>query len=110
MPRRIRYHERFRRDLATRVRWLAANRPAAEREHLRAALDAFMKRAAAHPGIGREIERRGTRSYRVSPISGRLPYLVWYVYDLADRRGPVSLLMILHEAQDRERFDEGDWD
>lgn len=44
-------------------------------------------------------------TYRVRPIGDPLPYLVWYSYDAADENGVVSLLMLLHEAQDRERFD-----
>ncbi|MGH2499287.1 MAG: hypothetical protein ACRDF0_04240 [Candidatus Limnocylindria bacterium] len=39
------------------------------------------------------------------PLGDPLPYLVWYSYDTADPNGPLSLLMLLHEAQDRERFD-----
>ncbi len=54
--------------------------------------------------MGRELMRRGTRSYRAAPIGGRLPYLVWYYYDEAEPAGPVWIAMLLHEAQDRERF------
>lgn len=81
-----------------------------QRANLRAGLAAFRRRIATHPGIGAEIERRGAHSYRVFTIGRGLPYLVWYVYDVADAGGPVSLLMLLHEAQDRQRFDERDFD
>lgn len=110
MPRRVRYHERFRRDLAAQVRWLAEHRDPGERAALRAALRGFAGRVTTHPGVGAEVEHRGERSYRVFPIGGPLPYLVWYLYDVADAKAPVSLLMLLHEAQDRERFDPGDFD
>lgn len=80
------------------------------RANLRAGLAAFGPRVAKHPGIGAEIERRGAHSYRVFTIGRGLPYLVWYVYDVEDAGGPVSLLMLLHEAQDRQRFDERDFD
>ena len=110
MPRRVRYHEAFRRDVVTQVRWLAANRPPAQRETLRVALQVFARRIAARPGIGAEVERRGTGSYRDFPIGGGLPYLVWYRYDVAGAAAPVSLLMLLHEMQDRERFDAGAFD
>lgn len=110
MPRRVRYHDAFRRDLTARVRWLAERRPAEQRQALRIALDAFVHRIASHPGIGTEIDRRGDRSYRVFPIGGPLPYLVWYVYDVARANAPVSLLRLFHELQDRERFDPGDID
>ncbi len=51
------------------------------------------------------MERDGVASYRVFCIGAGLPYLVWYVYSLADPRAPVRLMMSLHQAQDRERFD-----
>ena len=110
MARRVRYHEAFRKDLAVQVRWLAAHRAPGQRQTLRVALQAFVRRIAARPGIGAEIELRGTCSYRVFPIGGALPYLVWYLHDVADTNAPVSLLMLLHEMQDRERFDAGDFD
>ncbi len=50
------------------------------------------------------MERRGTRSYRLFPIGTRLPYLVCYFYDTARENGAVWLGLLLHEAQDRERF------
>ena len=105
MARRVRIEENFRRDVAARVRWLAEHRPPSERANLRAALMVFGQRVALHPGIGAEIERRGPSSYRLFTIGRHLPYLVWYTYDVEDLTGPVSLLMLLHEAQDRERFD-----
>ncbi len=81
-----------------------------QRANLRAGLAAFRRRVARNPGIGAEIERRGAHSYRVFTIGRGLPYLVWYVYDVADPSGPVSLLMLLHEAQDRQQFDESEFD
>jgi len=105
MARRVRYHENFRTDLAVRVRWLRANRPAEQQASLRTALASFARRIVRFPALGREIERRGTVSYRARPIGDPLPYIVWYSYDTADESAPVSLLMLLHEAQDREGFD-----
>lgn len=64
----------------------------------------FKERVGAFPGLGREVERRGSVAYCVRPVGEHLPYLVWYSYDTADQHGPVSLLMLLHEAQDRELF------
>lgn len=58
-----------------------------------------------HPALGEETERHGTTSWRVFPLSARLPYLVGYFYDVADERAPVSLVLLVHEAQDREAFD-----
>ncbi len=84
--------------------WLRANRPPQQRANLRSALAAFARRVGANPSVGEEIERRGTRSYRVFPIGGPLPYLVWYYFDVTDASGPVWLAMLLHESQDRERF------
>jgi plasmid stabilization system protein ParE len=91
--------------LAAQVKWLRRHRPPQDRIRLRDALAAFTKRVAAQPGIGHEMERDGVASYRVFRIGAGLPYLVWYVYSLADPRAPVRLVMSLHQAQDRERFD-----
>jgi len=105
VARRVRYHEQFATDLGQRVRWLQKNRPPEQRANLAQALASFTERVAAYPGIGLEIERRGTVSYRIRPIADPLPYTVWYSFDTADDDGAVSLLMLLHYAQDRERFD-----
>lgn len=105
MARRVRYHVQFAADLAERVRWLQKHRPPEQRAHLAQALATLRERVAAFPGLGLETERRGTVSYRVRPVADPLPYLVWYSYDTADEQGVVSLLMLLHQAQDRERFD-----
>ncbi len=110
MPRAVRFHTSFHADLAARLAWLRANRPPAERARLHDALAAFVRRVGANPAMGRETERRGVRSFRVFPIGGRLPYLVWYHYDVAERDAPVWLAMLLHDAQDRERFDPGRFD
>ena len=105
MARRARYHEHFRTDLVERVRWLQNNRPPEQRTNLALALASFKKRAATFAGLGHEVARRGTVSYCVRALGGPLPYLVWYSYDTADEDGVISLLMLLHEAQDRARFD-----
>lgn len=104
MRRAVRYHASFTNDLVERVRWLREHRPPGQRRTLRAALAAFIKRIAAFPGIGEEMERRGSRSFRRFTLGRPLPYVVWYHYDLADERSPVWLLMLMHEDQDRERF------
>ncbi len=104
MARTIRYHRSFVVDLAARVRSLRRHRPAAQVPNVRDTLKTFNDRVARFPGIGHEIERRATNAYCVRPAGDHLPYLVWYSYDTADPDGPVSLLMLMHEAQDRERF------
>jgi len=107
MARRVRYHVQLAADLGESVRWLQKHRPPAQRRELAQALATFTERVAAFPGLGQEVERRGTVSYRVRPVADPLPYHVWYSYDIADDDGVVSLLMLLHQAQDRERFDPG---
>ncbi len=107
MARQVRYHTSFREDLAVRIEWLRRNRPPEHLANLRAALASFKERIGQLPGLGHQGEVRRTRSYRFLPIGGRLPYLVWYYYDTADERAPVWLAMLMHEAQDRERFDPG---
>lgn len=105
MARPVRYRETFRKDLVAQVSWLRDHRPPEQRVRLRAALAAFTKRVAAYPGIGSEIEHDGVASYRVFHLGAGLPYVVWYIYSVTDARGPVRLLMLMHDAQDRERFD-----
>lgn len=103
--REVRYHTSFGRDLAERLRWLGLVRPAEHRANLRRALVAFKEQLADFPVLGEEVERRGSRTYRRFTIGRPLPYIVWYYYDLADEQAPVWLLMLMHERQDRERFD-----
>lgn len=105
MARSVRYDEQFRADLAERVRWLQRHRPPDQRRNLARAIGSFKERVAAFPGIGQEVTLRDTVSYRVRPLAEPLPYLVWYSYDTARADGSISLLMLLHESQDRERFD-----
>lgn len=105
MARGFRYHDQFRQDLRERVVWLRRNRPPQQIVNLRQALATFVASATAFPGRASELERRGTVSYRVSLLGSPLPYLVYYSFDEADDDGPISLLMLLHEAQDRDRFD-----
>lgn len=104
MARAVRYHTSFKNDLAERVRWLRINRPPEQNEHLRTALVAFNGRISAFPGLGEEVELRGSRSYRRFTIGSQLPYIVWYYYDTANEQAPVWLAMLMHEDQDRERF------
>jgi ParE toxin of type II toxin-antitoxin system, parDE len=108
--RGVRYHTRFAADLAKRVRWLQKNRPPEQRTSLAHALGTFRERVSAFPGLGQELYARGTISYRVRPLGDPLPYWVWYAYDSADENGVVSLLMLMHYAQDRERFDPGQFE
>ncbi len=105
MARAVRYDERFLQDLRDRVRWLERNRPPEQREHLQQGLERFVREVALFPALVEEVRRRGAISYRVSALARPLPYLVYYSYDEADADGPITLLLLLHEAQDRARFD-----
>jgi plasmid stabilization system protein ParE len=104
VARPVRYQIQFAADLAAHVEWLRRHRPAEQRVNLRRALATFKRRVGEFAGLGREIERHGSVAYCVRPVGEHVPYLVWYSYGTADQDGPVSLLMLLHEAQDRERF------
>jgi hypothetical protein len=57
-----------------------------------------------------EVEKRGTISYRVRLLGEPLAYVVWWSIDEGDPDGLASLLMLLHEAQDRARFDPNRFD
>lgn len=110
MARAIRYHQQFRQDIQHRARWLRRNRPVQQAANLQRALARFVQRVTAFPAVGEEVEKRGTLSYRVRPLGDPLPYLVWYAFDESNPDGPVSLLMLLHEVQDRARFDPSDFE
>lgn len=110
MARSIRYHRQFRQDLEDRARWLKRNRSPQQLTNLQQAVAAFVVRVCAFPGVGQEVERRGTVSYRVRLLGDPLPYLVWYSFDESAPKGRVSLLMLLHEAQDRTQFDSSRFD
>jgi plasmid stabilization system protein ParE len=76
-----------------------------DRARFRVAIELFIRRIAANPGIGHELERVDARSLRVFALGAGLPYRVWYRYSPDDRDGDIELLLLLHDAQDRERFD-----
>lgn len=73
------------------------------------ALERVSRQPASYPGLGREVDLRAGPSVRVIRL-GRLPYLVWYSFDPTDARAPVWLLLLMHEKQDRARFDPGLFD
>lgn len=105
MARGIRYHARFLETLESQLRWLERHRPEEQRHDLQRALIAFEERVTAFPGLAQEVRRRGPISYRVRLVEEPLPYIVYYSYDSADDDAHVRLLMLLHERQDRARFD-----
>lgn len=107
-PREVRHHERFAADVRAHLRWLVRHRSAEDVDRLRVALRRLRRRLASYPGIGESIARRGTTTVRVVPLGGRLPFLVWYLYDEGGPHSTVWLMAFGHERQDRERFDLGD--
>ncbi len=110
MGRPVRYHRLFLADLAARVAWLDRNRPTEQLDNLQQAVTAFIGRISDLTAAAHEDRRRGAVSYRVCLLADRLPYLVWYSFDESKLNGPVWLLMLLHEAQDRAQFDPGRFD
>lgn len=110
MGRPVRYHRQFLADLAARVEWLERNRPADQRDTLQQAVTAFVVRVSDFPAAAHEDRRRGGVSYRVCLLADPLPYLVWYSFDESKPNGPVWILMLLHEAQDRAQFDPSRFD
>ena len=105
MPRRVRDLDTFTRSVGEQIRWLEGHRPLDDASRFRDAIEAFIRRIAASPGIGHELERVEARSLRVFALGAGLPYRVWYRYSPDDRDGEVKLLLLLHDSQDRERFD-----
>lgn len=56
------------------------------------------------PGIGREIERRGSQIIRRIPLRAA-PFNLWYEYDEAELDGPVTLVRLFHVRQRQPRLD-----
>jgi len=104
VTRSVLFDPAFRTSLRETLRWIAAHRPGLEVERLRAEVDRLTAHLGSFPRLGREVEVRGRSSVRVIPLR-RLPYLVWYTFRPSARQGPVRLLLLLHEKQDRDRFD-----
>ncbi len=86
------------------LHWLRAHRRATDAERLLSALQRMRATLRRFPGIGGSVVERPGMSVRVVGL-GRLPYLVWYSFDLDEPADPVWLLSLTHEKQDRERFD-----
>ncbi len=104
MARPVRYHASFKDDLTKRVKWLRINRAPQQRANPARGARRVQRTDRCVPGLGEEIELRGTRSDRRFTIGGPLPYIVWYYYGTANERTPVWLTMLMHDDQDRERF------
>lgn len=97
------------------VGWLTTHRTTDDAARLLAALGRMRATFGRFPGIGEAVvaqtrtARRGASrsgsamSVRVLRL-GRLPYLVWYGFDPELTIGPVWLLALMHEKQDRARF------
>jgi len=105
LPRRVRDRDTFTRTVGEQLRWLERNRTMNDRTRFSVAIESFIRRIAANPGIGHELARAETRSLRVFALGAGLPYRVWYRYSPDDRDGDIELLLLLHDSQDRERFD-----
>ena len=86
--RLVQYRDEFRADVAARHESAIRSKPV---------------ESVGVPRPEQMALRRG-RSYRVFGL-GRLPYLVWYFYDVDRRAGPVWLAMI--REKDRERSSGG---
>lgn len=86
------------------VQWLTVHRTTADATRLLAALARMRVTLGRFPGIGEAVVERANLSVRVLGL-GRLPYLVWYGFEPDMRSGPVWLLALMHEKQDRARFD-----
>lgn len=110
MARRVGKSARFIRDVDEQIRWLERHRPFDDIVRFRAAIDAFARRVGASPGVGEEVLATAARSYRVFRLGAGLPYRVWYHYAPGTKNGIVALLMLLHDSQDRERFDPAEFE
>jgi plasmid stabilization system protein ParE len=105
LARSIHRHRTFTRNVDEQVRWLERHRPVDDVLRFRAALDAFARRISANPGVGEEVAVTAARSYRVFRLGSGLPYRIWYGHAPGANSRVIALLMLLHDSQDRERFD-----
>jgi plasmid stabilization system protein ParE len=102
MPRPIRIHPDFQRDLETQLSWLTEHRGGEIVEQLSTGLDEALDLLAATPGVGSLQDQRRTRVLR-KLILRRLPFLLWYSYEEERRDGEIWLLRLFHVRQDRRR-------
>lgn len=103
MTRRVRRDVAFGAAVRETAQWLVSHRSVEDIERLRRELERVETRLGSYPRLGREVEVRHGWSVRVIRL-GALPYLIWYSFDASDPRGPIWLLLLMHEKQDRDEF------
>lgn len=103
MTRRVRRDVVFGATVKETAQWLVLHRSVEDIARLRRELERIETRLGSYPRLGREVEVRRGWSIRVIRL-GRLPYLIWYSFDASDVRGPIWLLLLMHERQDRDEF------
>jgi plasmid stabilization system protein ParE len=102
LPRRLRFHADFQRDLDGQLSWLAKHRGLELVGRLREGLDEALDLLHANPGVGSRQDARGSRVMR-KLILRRLPFLIWYLLDDDDPDGDVWVLRLFHVRQNRPR-------
>ena len=106
--RAVKRHPDFERDFIAQLDWLSRRGFTEWIVALREGLTHVTKMVSKVPGAGTLVDtRRGVVLRKVFWPEG--PYLAWYVYDPADRRGDVWLVRLFHARQRRPKPTPGRW-
>ena len=108
MPRRVRVHASFARDLESQVNWLVGHAEPDWLDRLESDVGRVIALVGAYPAAGTAVERRGSIILR-RVLMPSTPYLAWYVYDDRARRRDLWLVRLFHSRQRRPRPDPSLW-
>jgi plasmid stabilization system protein ParE len=98
VSRRVRYHEDFRADLRSHVRWVRRERGSDYLARFRRGLEEAVRLVGESPEAGTIEDRRGSAVLRRLLLRD-LPYVVWYIVE--DGHDEVWLVRLFHARQDR---------
>lgn len=106
--RHVRSHPEFERDYRAQVSWLAERGEPAWIEGLLSGTLRITEALAKFPAMGSKQDARASVELR-SLRYPRRPFVAWYVFDAADRRGDIWLVRLFHSRQKRPRPDLSRW-
>lgn len=100
MPRRIRFHPDFKKDLNAQLRWLTVNRDDGWIKQLKNGLDEAIRLVSEFPAVGTIERQEGPITLR-RLILRRVPYVIWFVNQDETENSDVWLLRLFHARQNR---------
>jgi plasmid stabilization system protein ParE len=100
MPRRIRFHRDFKKDLNAQLRWLATNRDDGWIERLRNDIEEGFRLLTRFPAVGTIEHQDGDMVLR-RLILRNVPYVIYFVTNIRIDDGDVWILRLFHARQNR---------